>query len=540
MPATGDESATERLRDEHVWILRVPDVLERLVERSEAVGSTDFEAVEDCVTFVRLFADACHHGKEEDLLFPALEERGMPRHAGPIAVMLEEHRRGREHARRMREALGPARAGDEGAQRRLRDAARDWVELIRGHILKEDHGLFELADEMVPEPRVPASVPPLRRGVRPSLRRAEPGPPRAAGHGSRTARAGRRLVARAPARGPRVLCARRRGGANLRPTVSVYECGTCHVRDDQHPTNGVTRDMRLRPVPASLPLLGVLSFALAACAPSPPAPAGPRLRVHALDSEIYGNERLVRVWLPRDYGDPAEARTRYPVLYLNDGQNVFDTATALFGDTEWRADEVVDSLITAGRIPPVIVVGIDNAGRSARAHEYLPYPDEYLDPPEPDPRGDEYAAFLRDEVFPLVDGRYRTRKDARILGGSSYGALVMLYAAATAPDLANSLLLESPSLYVDHGAIFDAVERADLALRRVYVGIGTNEMGAPRCEQTPDNVAAVDDVRRLARLLDSKGRGSLRTRVRVEECATHGEAAWARRLPAALEFLLGA
>jgi hemerythrin-like domain-containing protein len=152
MRAPGEESATARLREEHVWILRVADVLERLVEASEAGGAMDFEAVEDCVTFVRLFADACHHGKEEDLLFPALEERGMPRDAGPIAVMLDEHRQGREHARRMRETLGPAKAGDEESLRRLRGAAREWVELIRRHILKEDHGLFEMADGMVRGP----------------------------------------------------------------------------------------------------------------------------------------------------------------------------------------------------------------------------------------------------------------------------------------------------------------------------------------------------------------------------------------------------
>ena len=152
MRAPGEESATARLREEHVWILRVADVLERLVGASEAGAATDYDAVEDCVTFVRLFADACHHGKEEDLLFPALEEQGMPHDAGPIAVMLDEHRRGREHARRMREALEPARAGDEAALRRLRGAARDWVELIRGHILKEDGVLFEMADEMVQGP----------------------------------------------------------------------------------------------------------------------------------------------------------------------------------------------------------------------------------------------------------------------------------------------------------------------------------------------------------------------------------------------------
>ena len=76
----------------------------------------------------------------------------MPHDAGPIAVMLEEHRRGREYAGRMLENLELARAGDDTALQRLRGAARDWVELIRAHILKEDHVLFEMADEMVRGP----------------------------------------------------------------------------------------------------------------------------------------------------------------------------------------------------------------------------------------------------------------------------------------------------------------------------------------------------------------------------------------------------
>jgi hemerythrin-like domain-containing protein len=152
MPGSVSESASARLRDEHVLILRVADVLERLVERSEAGGETDFDAFADCVIFVRLFADCCHHGKEEDLLFPALEARGMPRHTGPIAVMLEEHRIGRGYANRMKEALEPARAGGEEALSRLLSGARDYVQLIRNHILKEDHVLFEIADQMVRGP----------------------------------------------------------------------------------------------------------------------------------------------------------------------------------------------------------------------------------------------------------------------------------------------------------------------------------------------------------------------------------------------------
>jgi len=105
--------------------------------------------VEKCVTFIRLFADACHHGKEEDLLFPALEEQGLPRDSGPIAVMLHEHRLGREAAAAMRTALPAAREGDRDARLRLTNAGRGYIDLIRGHIGKEDHVLFNMADQMV-------------------------------------------------------------------------------------------------------------------------------------------------------------------------------------------------------------------------------------------------------------------------------------------------------------------------------------------------------------------------------------------------------
>jgi hemerythrin-like domain-containing protein len=152
MEGPGIETATSRLREEHQWILRVADVLERLVERSEVEGDTDLDGFADCVTFIRLFADACHHGKEEDLLFPALEAQGMPREHGPIAIMLLEHRQGREYARFMAEAIEPCRRGDDAARKRLCNAARGYVALIRGHIGKEDNVLFEMADQMVRGP----------------------------------------------------------------------------------------------------------------------------------------------------------------------------------------------------------------------------------------------------------------------------------------------------------------------------------------------------------------------------------------------------
>jgi hemerythrin-like domain-containing protein len=143
-----DETATSRLREEHQLILQVADAMQALVAEANA-GNWDFEAFDQCVTFIRLFADACHHGKEEDLLFPELEKSGMSREQGPIAVMLEEHRIGRQYVRFMSESLGPARDGDEAARARLLNAAQGYVDLIRAHIMKEDHVLFNMADHVV-------------------------------------------------------------------------------------------------------------------------------------------------------------------------------------------------------------------------------------------------------------------------------------------------------------------------------------------------------------------------------------------------------
>lgn len=141
-------SATAGLREEHQWILKVAGVLEEILGRESEQG-LDFDAIEDCVSFIRLFADACHHGQEEDLLFPELEARGMPRNAGPLAVMLAEHEMGRSYARQMVKSLPGARGGDPGDRAILVNAAGGYVKLIRAHILKEDNVLFNMADQAV-------------------------------------------------------------------------------------------------------------------------------------------------------------------------------------------------------------------------------------------------------------------------------------------------------------------------------------------------------------------------------------------------------
>ncbi|HEX9885947.1 MAG TPA: hemerythrin domain-containing protein [Longimicrobiales bacterium] len=149
---TNDATPTAILRDQHRNILKVADILEEVLSNEREPGAFDYKAIELCIDFIRLYADALHHGKEEDLLFPELEARGMPRDSGPIAVMLQEHQQGRVYVKHMRDAFEPARGGDQDAAKRLLHAGLGYVSLIRGHILKEDNVLFGMADQMIEGP----------------------------------------------------------------------------------------------------------------------------------------------------------------------------------------------------------------------------------------------------------------------------------------------------------------------------------------------------------------------------------------------------
>lgn len=148
----GADTATAELREEHQLILKVVDVLEEIMNRGSTAAELDLAGVSACITFFRQFTDACHHGKEEGLLFPELEAQGMPVHGGPIAVMLEEHRIGRSLVGRMAESADALRDGREEGFEQLGRAARDYVELLRGHILKENEVLFDMADMMIVGP----------------------------------------------------------------------------------------------------------------------------------------------------------------------------------------------------------------------------------------------------------------------------------------------------------------------------------------------------------------------------------------------------
>ncbi len=137
------------LRDEHQVILRVINILERLVGRAEAGQGFESDAFAQCVSFFQLFADACHHAKEEDLLFPVLESRGIPREGGPIGVMLYEHTVARGHVKEMGEALEGVSNDGQAAQERFCAEAHHYISLLRQHIQKEDNILFSMGDQMM-------------------------------------------------------------------------------------------------------------------------------------------------------------------------------------------------------------------------------------------------------------------------------------------------------------------------------------------------------------------------------------------------------
>jgi hemerythrin-like domain-containing protein len=139
---------TEILSDEHRVIERVLNALHRL---TAVPVNPSLEQWRKALEFLRNFADQCHHFKEEKILFPALEEHGIPREGGPIGMMLAEHEEGRAHVRSMIDAVEQVAKGNGAASTTLLDHARAYVTLLREHIQKEDDILFRMADEVIPE-----------------------------------------------------------------------------------------------------------------------------------------------------------------------------------------------------------------------------------------------------------------------------------------------------------------------------------------------------------------------------------------------------
>jgi predicted alpha/beta superfamily hydrolase len=256
------------------------------------------------------------------------------------------------------------------------------------------------------------------------------------------------------------------------------------------------------------------------------------LRLRQFRSRTFRNTRFLRVWLPPGYDDAENRDRRYPVLYLNDGQNLFEPATSFTG-VEWQVDETADRLIREGAIAPMIIVGIDNAG-NARVREYMPY--RSLQPMIMRVQGNRYPDFLLKEVMPFVACNYRVATGAENtgLGGSSLGALIALYTVIVRPNVVGKLLLDSPSLWASNRQIIRESRSVKQWPGRIYLGTGTAETGNPDRDRS-----VVDDVREFAAILRRCGLDEHRLRLLVEDGAAHHESAWARRFPEALRFLSG-
>jgi metallo-beta-lactamase class B len=283
---------------------------------------------------------------------------------------------------------------------------------------------------------------------------------------------------------------------------------------------------------AVVPPEGALTVTAAVAAwrdrPAPPArsTAGRGVRVvrDSFPMPQLGRTRRVWVYLPPGYAD---SRARYPVLYLHDGQNVFDAATSFAG--EWGVDETLDSLAAAGA-PRAIVVAVDNGGRH-RMDEYNPW--RSADPRVGGGEGDAYVRFLAQTLKPYVDAHYRTRPGAAhtAVVGSSMGGLISLYAALRYPGAFGSAGVFSCACWAGRPAVYDFARRARPERRpaRFYFLMGGRE--TPNGQQVRDQAEMVDALR-------AAGFGSSVV-ARVAPDGTHTEAFWRREFPAAYTWLIG-
>ncbi|MGA3053108.1 MAG: alpha/beta hydrolase-fold protein [Candidatus Korobacteraceae bacterium] len=255
-----------------------------------------------------------------------------------------------------------------------------------------------------------------------------------------------------------------------------------------------------------------------------PGDLNSRLQLHQqFPSKLMEEKRDLIIYLPPLYD--AEPGRRYPTLYLQDGQNLFDPDTSFIPGKYWRVGETADELIMAGAIVPLIVVGIYNTG-TRRIDEYTPIEDKRLG----GGRADTYGQMLVEELKPFVDHHYRTLSGIQNcgLGGSSLGGLVSMYLALRYSSVFGKLAAMSPSVWWRNRAILKTV--AELKRKpnlRIWMDIGTRE-----------GQRALPDARALKTALVKKGwkLGEDLSYTEVEG-GQHDEVAWSQRVAPMLRFL---
>jgi predicted alpha/beta superfamily hydrolase len=230
--------------------------------------------------------------------------------------------------------------------------------------------------------------------------------------------------------------------------------------------------------------------------------------------------REVQVWLPPGY--EAGGDRRYPVLYLHDGQNVFDAAAA---GAEWQVDEAAQRLVAAGEIDPLIIVGV-SVGKT-RIHDYTPVPGRGPGGKAEGGGAAAYARYLTQELKPLIDQRYRTQpgRESTAVGGSSLGGLVSMWLLLEHGDTFGAAMVVSPSVWWADEDLLSQVRQRKLGepAPRLWLDVGTGE-----------GAGMVQGARRLR---DALGAGGWPSAYLEQNGAAHDEAAWALRVPLMLRFL---
>jgi enterochelin esterase-like enzyme len=255
--------------------------------------------------------------------------------------------------------------------------------------------------------------------------------------------------------------------------------------------------------------------------------SGPNLHKHqGFRSRFLRNQRDLIVYLPPGY--EAQRARRFPVLYLHDGQNLFDGATSFIPGMDWHVGQTADRCIYEKKIQPLIIVGIYNAGK-ARVREYTPTQVPRLG----GGRADRFAKFVLEEVMPFTQAEYRSISGPEFtgMGGASLGGLLSLYLGLKLPHVFGKLAALSPSVWWNQRVITRFAEAAAVHPRpRIWLDVGTRE--GPRI---------VKDVEQFRDVLVQKewrlGQDLHYERV---EGGEHNEAAWAQRVGPFLEFLFPA
>lgn len=257
-----------------------------------------------------------------------------------------------------------------------------------------------------------------------------------------------------------------------------------------------------------------------------------RLQVQGGAGTARGKLRELLVWLPPGYDDAKNAQVRYPVLYLHDGQNIFEKHSAV--PEEWKADETATRLIQEGKVRPLIIVGIPHGG-PGRITEYLPV--AALD--NVTPEGDAHVRWLLAEVLPRVEAAFRVARGPENtgVGGSSLGAAISVLAASRHPDVFGLLLVESLPLNAGKPQAWQVfVDSVSPWPKRTFLGMGGKEHGAD-ADRSQRNQELVDAVKALDARIKA---GGASVSMVIDPEAVHNEGAWAQRLPRALEYLFPA